>query len=150
MQQRLNMYELAPDAYEAILGLENYARSKVDPTLFELIKTRASMINGCAFCVDMHTTDALAQGEDIRRIVALSAWRESSFFTDVERSVLALTDAVTRLGEEGVTDDVWNTARMHFGDSELTDLVMAIVAINVWNRLAVTSHQATPPLKPRD
>ena len=150
MEQRLNMFELAPEAYEAIIALENYAKANVDPTLFELIKTRASMIHGCAFCVDMHTTDALAEGEDLRRIVALSAWRESSFFTDAERSVLALTDAVTRLGEEGVTDAVWNAVGLHFGESEVTNIVMAIAAMNVWNRLAVTIHQATPPLKTRN
>ncbi len=149
MEQRLDMSELAPEAYDAILALEKYARTNVDPTLFELIKTRASMINGCAFCVDMHTTDALAAGEDVRRIVALSTWRESAFFTSAERSVLDLTDAVTRLGEDGVTDEVWNAARTHFGDSELADIVMAVAAINVWNRLAITSHQSTPPLETR-
>lgn len=143
------MRKLAPDAYAAILDLENYAKANVEPTLFELIKTRASMINGCAFCVDMHTTDALAEGEDVRRIVALSAWRESSFFSDAERAALDLTDSVTRMGEEGVTDEVWNNAGALFSDSELTNIMMAIAAINVWNRLAVTVHQATPPLKSR-
>lgn len=146
MQQRLNMWELAPEAFQAVLKLENYAKANVDPTLFELIKTRASMLNGCAYCVDMHATDAIAEGEDLRRIVAVAAWRESPFFTDAERAALDLTDAVTRLGEEGVTEAVWDAAKVHFDDQELTDIMMTIVAINVWNRVAVTAHTAPPPL----
>src|SRR5438067_5492224 len=101
-----NLMNLLPDAYKKVAALEQHVKSKLDGELLELVKTRASMLNGCAFCIDMHTTDAVKAGEDPRRLFAVAAWRESPFFTDAERAALALTDAVTRLGEEGVTDEV--------------------------------------------
>lgn len=148
MEQRIDMWKLAPEASRTVLALESYAREHVDPTLFELIKIRASMINGCAFCVDMHTTDALKQGEDLRRIVAVAAWHESPYFSELERAVLDLTDAVTRLGEGGVCDRIWDAARAHLDDLELTNVVMAIAAINVWNRVAITAQTPAAPLDP--
>jgi AhpD family alkylhydroperoxidase len=144
MEARMDASKVAPDAYRAVLGMETYARTNVDPTLLELIKLRASVLNGCAYCVDMHSRDALAAGESSRRLFAVSAWREAPFFDERERAALALTDEVTRLGDHGVSDEVWDGAAKHFSERELADLLMAIATINVWNRIAV-STRAQPP-----
>jgi AhpD family alkylhydroperoxidase len=144
MEARMNVSTVAPEGYQAVRGLEIYARKNVDPTLYELVKLRASVLNGCAFCVDMHSRDALAAGESSRRLFAVSAWREAPFFDERERAALALTDEVTRLGDHGVSDEVWNSAAKHFSERELADLLMAIATINVWNRIAV-STRAQPP-----
>lgn len=144
MSPRIAATDLIPRGYQAVLGLEQYVRSTVDPTLLELVKTRASMLNGCAFCLDMHTRDALAAGEDARRLFALSAWREAPFFDERERAALALTDAVTRLGEEGVSDEVWDNARKHWSEEETANLVLAVATINVWNRIAVATRMRPP------
>ncbi|WP_442934286.1 carboxymuconolactone decarboxylase family protein [Micromonospora sp. CPCC 205539] len=140
----MNAAEVAPKAYQAVLGLEKYVQANVDHTVLELVKLRASVLNGCAYCVDMHSRDALANGESSRRLFAVSAWRESSLFDERERATLALTDAVTRLGEHGVPDDVWEAAAKVWSEKELADLVVAIATINVWNRLAVTMRAETP------
>ncbi|TDB73830.1 carboxymuconolactone decarboxylase family protein [Micromonospora sp. KC721] len=142
--QRINVAEVAPEAYQAVLGLERYVRANVEHTVLELVKLRASISNGCAFCVDMHSREALAAGESNRRLFAVAAWREAPFFDERERTALALTDAVTRLGEHGVPDDVWDDAAKVWSQKELVDLVMAIATINVWNRIAVTTR-AQPP-----
>ena len=146
MEPRMDISQVAPDGFAAVLGLEKYARTHVEHDLYELIKLRASMDNGCAFCVDMHTTDWLGSGQDVRRIVAVSAWHESPFFSDRERTVLALTDAVTRLGEHGVPDDVWEPAAKAFTEEELGNLLMAIATINVWNRLSIAVRNEPPAL----
>jgi AhpD family alkylhydroperoxidase len=148
MDTRMDLFAVAPGAYEAVLGLETYARRHLDHDLYELVKLRSSMVNGCSFCVDMHATDWLAQGADVRRVVAVSAWRESPFFTPRERIVLALTDQVTRLGDEGVTDDVWDAATKELGDELLAHVLVAIATINVWNRIAVPTRTSPPPLAP--
>ncbi|MCL7460113.1 carboxymuconolactone decarboxylase family protein [Micromonospora echinofusca] len=142
--QRINVAEVAPQAYQAVLGLEKYVRANVGHTVLELVKLRASMLNGCAFCVDMHSRDALAAGESDRRLFAVAAWREAPFFDERERTALALTDAVTRLGEHGVPDDVWDAAAKVWPEKELADLLMAIATINVWNRIAVTCRTELP------
>lgn len=142
--QRINVAEVAPQAYQAVLGLEKYVRANVGHTVLELVKLRASMLNGCAFCVDMHSRDALASGESDRRLFAVAAWREAPFFDERERTALALTDAVTRLGEHGVPDDVWDAAAKVWSEKELADLLMAIATINVWNRIAVTCRTDLP------
>lgn len=144
MEARMNMSKVTPEAYRAVIGMETYARKNVDPTLLELIKLRASVLNGCAFCVDMHSRDALAAGESSRRLFAVSAWREAPFFDERERAALALTDEVTRLGDHGVSDEVWNSAAKHFSERELADLLMAIATINVWNRIAVSTRAQAP------
>jgi AhpD family alkylhydroperoxidase len=141
---RINIGAVAPEAYRAVLGLEKYVQVNVDHTVLELVKLRASMLNGCSFCVDMHSRDALAAGESSRRLFAVAAWREAPFFTGRERAALALTDAVTRLGEHGVPDEVWDAAAKVWSEKELADLVIAIATINVWNRISVTS-QTQPP-----
>ncbi|SHN26258.1 alkylhydroperoxidase AhpD family core domain-containing protein [Cryptosporangium aurantiacum] len=140
---RLAVHQFAPEGYRAVLALEKYVASKVDHVVFELLKLRASMLNGCSFCVDMHSRDAAAAGEDTRRLFAVAAWREAPFFTRRERAALALTDAVTRLGEHGVPDDVWEEAAAVWSEEELANLILAIGTINLWNRIAITTH--TPP-----
>ncbi|NES29043.1 carboxymuconolactone decarboxylase family protein [Micromonospora terminaliae] len=143
---RMDTAAVAPEAYRAVLGLEKYVQKNVDHTVLELVKLRASMLNGCSFCVDMHSRDALGAGESSRRLFAVAAWREAPFFTERERTALALTDAVTRLGEHGVPDDVWDAAAKVWSEKELADLVVAIATINVWNRISV-STRTEPPLE---
>ncbi|MFI6158322.1 carboxymuconolactone decarboxylase family protein [Micromonospora haikouensis] len=138
---RIDLTAVAPEAYRAVSGLERYARDNVDHTVLELVKLRASMLNGCAFCVDMHSREALAAGESSRRLFAVAAWREAPFFDERERTALALTDALTRLGEHGVPDDVWDAAAKVWSDKELADLTVAIATINVWNRIVAATRR---------
>jgi AhpD family alkylhydroperoxidase len=145
MEQRMNLESVAPEAMKAMLGLEKYVRGAVDHKLFELIKLRASIVNGCAFCVDMHSKDALRSGESSRRLFAVAAWRESPFFTPAERAALALTDAITEVGRAGVPDALWAEAKGLWSDKQLADVIMAIVTINAWNRIAVSTHLQPPP-----
>ncbi|MER5458482.1 carboxymuconolactone decarboxylase family protein [Micromonospora sp. NPDC002389] len=142
--QRMNVAKVAPEAFGAVMGLEKYVRANVDHTVLELVKLRASILNGCAFCVDMHSQEALGVGESSRRLFAVAAWREAPFFDERERTALALTDAVTRLGEHGVPDDVWQDAAKVWPEKALADLVLAIATINVWNRIAVTFRNDLP------
>jgi AhpD family alkylhydroperoxidase len=144
MEPRMNMLKLVPEAYQAVMGLESYVKAAVDPTTLELIKLRASILNGCAYCVDMHSRDALAAGESSRRLFAVAAWREAPFFDERERAALALTDEVTRLGPQGVSDEVWREVTKAWSEAEVANLIVAIATINVWNRIAVTTH-AQPP-----
>ena len=146
MAERMNIAQVAPEGYRAVLALEKYVRGRVDRRLLELVKLRASIINGCTFCVDMHATSALEAGEDVRRVMAVSAWRESPFFTDSERAALELTETVTRLDDEAVPDDVWDAATKEFGEGGVADLLLAIATINMWNRLSIASRTAPPPL----
>jgi AhpD family alkylhydroperoxidase len=138
MQARLDIQKISPQAYQAMAGLETYVRnSGLEPGLLELVKLRGSQINGCAYCIDMHTKDARANGESEQRLYALSAWRETPFFTDRERAALAWTEAVTMISETHAPDDVYQEVRQHFSEPEFVNLTMAIVAINGWNRLAL-------------
>jgi AhpD family alkylhydroperoxidase len=147
--QRLSVHEIDPMGYRAVLGLEKHVRdSGLDHRLYELVKIRASQLNGCAFCLDMHNRDARAAGEEQRRLDVLSAWREApTLFTDRERAALAFTEAVTLIGERGVPDDVWADVVDRFGEQDAVHLLLAVAVINVWNRLAVTTHQALPVLQ---
>ncbi len=146
MEPRMDLAQVAPDGLAAVTGLETYVRRHLDRDLLELVKLRASIINGCAFCVDMHSTDWLGHGEDVRRVMAVAAWHESPFFSHRERTILALTDAVTRLDEGGVSDDLWAEAAEELGDELLANVLLAIATINVWNRIAVPTRSAPPPL----
>ena len=138
MQPRIEYGRVAPGAMTAMLGLEDYVhRSGLEPSLIELVKVRASQLNGCAYCLDMHTRDARAAGEKEQRLYAVAAWQEAPFFSERERAALAWTDAVTLVGQTRVPDEVYEQARQSFGEKELVDLTMAVVAINGWNRLAV-------------
>jgi AhpD family alkylhydroperoxidase len=140
MQARLEVQKISPAAYQAMLGLEMYVRkqSKLEPALLQLVKMRSSQINGCAFCVDMHSKDARAEGETEQRLYALSAWEETPFFTDRERAALALTEAITLVSEDHVPDAVYQRAKQSFSPEELVNLTLAIITINGWNRLAIT------------
>jgi AhpD family alkylhydroperoxidase len=143
--QRMDAHALAPDAYRAMIAFDRTVGKGIDPLLYLLVKLRASQINGCAFCVDLHSRDARRLGESERRLHALAAWKEMPFFTARERAALALTEAATRLAETHVPDAVWQEAERHFTPSELAHLVLAVAAINAWNRIGVTTRM-TPSL----
>ena len=144
--QRLDVYSVDPKAYQAVSAIEKYVRnSGLDPRLYELVKIRASQLNGCAYCLDMHNRDARKAGEGQQRLDVLSALREApELFTDVERAALAFTEAVTRIIDAGVPDQVWDDLARHFDEAGIVHLLMAVATINVWNRLAVTTHQELP------
>jgi len=149
MTQRIDYSKVGPGAYKAVLGLETYVRhSSLEHSLVELIKLRASYINGCAYCVDMHSKDARAAGETEQRIFAVPVWRETPFFTPRERAALAFTETVTLISEEGVPDDAYQAARQHFSEQEMVDLTIAVATINVWNRLAITFHSDVGSYQP--
>ncbi len=144
MQSRMEYAKIAPGAMTVMLGLETYIRHcGLEQPLLELVKLRASQINRCAYCVDMHTKDARAGGETEQRLYAVIVWEETPFFTERERAALAWTEAVTLVGRDHVPDEVYQQARRSFGEKELVDLTLAIIAINGWNRLAV-SFRAVP------
>ena len=144
MQPRLEAAKIAPEAYRAVFGLEQYVRHcGLETSLLELVRLRASQINGCAYCVDMHTKDARAEGESEQRLYAVSVWEETPFFSDRERAALAWTEAVTQVGKDHVPDAVYEHARTQFSEKELVDLTLAVIAINNWNRLAI-SFRAVP------
>lgn len=143
MEPRINAQALSHEPQQAMFALERYvAKCGLEKSLRELVKMRASQMNGCAYCIDMHTKDARAAGETEQRIYALNAWRETPFFTDRERAALAWTEAVTRV-DHGVSDSVYDEARSQFREQELVDLTWAIAAINAWNRMAI-SFRAVP------
>ncbi|CAG2144235.1 carboxymuconolactone decarboxylase family protein [Cupriavidus numazuensis] len=144
MQQRLDFYKASPAAIKAVMALEEQiAKSGLDKPLVELVRLRASQINGCAYCIDMHTTDARKGGEDDRRLATVSVWRETPFFTDRERAALAWTEAVTLVSHDHVPDAAWEAVRPHFDDAELVNLTLLVAAINTWNRFAI-SFRKTP------
>ena len=146
--QRLDIHAVDPHAQQAVFAMERYVReSGLDPLLYELVKIRASQLNGCAFCLDMHLRDARDKGEDQRRLDVLSAWREApELFTAAERAALAFTESLTRIGDGGVPDAVWDEVAAHFDEAGIVHLLMAVATINVWNRLAVATHQQLPDL----
>ncbi|MEV0774643.1 carboxymuconolactone decarboxylase family protein [Streptomyces sp. NPDC050433] len=142
-EPRLAWAKLAPEVSRAMSGLDKAVRQGVDPVLYELVKIRASQINHCAYCLDMHTKDALAAGESVERIVQLSAWQESRhFYSAKEIAAIELTEAVTVLTDGFVPDEVYERAAAHFEERELAYLIGAITVINAWNRFAVTSRMA--------
>lgn len=139
MEQRIDYGRVSPAAVKALLGMEAYVRaSSLERPMVELMKVRASQINGCAFCIDMHTKDARAAGETEQRLYAVAVWRDAPFFSERERIALEWTEAVTLLAEGGVSDDLFTRASAHFSELELVELTMAVVTINSWNRLSVT------------
>lgn len=143
MNPRIDMTGLVPEAYRAMIDLEKAVRGSGLPrATLELVKLRASQINGCGFCVDMHSHDAKRAGESDERLFSVAAWREAPYYTDAERAALALTEEATRLSDraEAVPDHVWDEAARHYEPKELAALVMAIAAINAWNRIGVTTR----------
>jgi AhpD family alkylhydroperoxidase len=151
MEPRLNFYKASPEGINAMRGLEHYINqsSGIEPSLRELVKIRASQINGCAYCIDMHTKDARAAGETEQRIYALNAWRETPFFSERERAALEWTETVTLIGDGRAPDDVFFRVRQYFGEEELVNLTLAIVAINGWNRLAIAFRSVPGSYKPK-
>lgn len=142
---RLNIGQTNRLGYAAVIGMEGYARKSVDKQLLELIKLRASIVNGCGFCIDMHATDGQKYGIPQRKLHAVAGWQHAgALFNDQERAVLALTDAITALGPDTVTDEIWDAAAQHFSESELGAIVLAIATINVWNRIALSTRMEPP------
>lgn len=138
MQPRIDFYTASPDALKAMIALETaVSKLPLEKSLIELVKLRASQINGCAFCIDLHTTDALKAGETTRRLFAVTAWREAPFFTDRERAALLWTESLTQLSLTHVPDEDYDVVRAQFSEKEMVDLTVAISTINSWNRLAV-------------
>jgi AhpD family alkylhydroperoxidase len=138
MQARLDWYKVSSGAYKAMVGLEGFVKgSGLEPSLLELVRMRASQINGCAYCLDMHSKDARAAGETEQRLYGLNAWRESPFYSERERAALAWTEALTLVHATHAPDDVYEDVRKHFTEEEAVNLTTAIVAINGWNRLAI-------------
>jgi AhpD family alkylhydroperoxidase len=149
-EARLDYARLAPGALRAQHGLEAYVRgSGLEHSLLELVKLCASYLNGCAYCVDMHTKDARVAGETEQRLYAVPVWRETPFYTPRERAALAWTEAVTRLSPGGVPDAVYESVRAHFTELELVNLTMAVVTINGWNRLAISLRTPVGDYQPR-
>ena len=139
MEQRLNYSKVSPDALRAMMELEkNVMASTIERPLYELLKIRASQINHCAYCLDMHTKDARKAGETVQRIYALSAWRETPFFTEREHAALTWTEAVTVISQNDIPDSLYDSVHKQFNEKEMVDLTMAIIAINGWNRLAIS------------
>jgi len=140
MQQRILIPKIDPEAYKALMGLEHYLRnSGLSPLQKELIKIRASQINGCAYCINMHTQDARKLGETEQRIYALNAWRETPYFSEEERAILALTEEVTLI-QGHVSDATYSKALELLGEKTLAQTIMAIIAINAWNRIGISTH----------
>ena len=149
MKQRLDYSKAAPEGVEILRQLEHYLiKAGLEPDLMELVKLRASQINGCAYCIDMHTKDARSRGESEQRLYGISAWRESPFYTGRERAALAWAEAVTKVNEDQVPDEIYDQVKQHFTEKELVDLTLAVIAINSWNRLNL-ALQTRPVVAPR-
>jgi AhpD family alkylhydroperoxidase len=147
MKTRLNPFQTAPDTIKALTALEAQVQaSGLEQSLIELVKTRASQINGCAFCINMHTQDARKHGETEQRLYLLNAWRESPVYTDRERTTLAWTEAVTLISATHAPDDVYEEVRAQFSEAETVNLTMLIATINAWNQIAI-SFRSVPPVR---
>jgi AhpD family alkylhydroperoxidase len=150
MKPRIEYRKVAPGVTAAMSGLERYvSECGLEPSLLELVKLRASQINGCAYCIDMHTKDARARGETEQRLYALSVWRETPFYTDRERAALAWTEALTLIADSHAPDNVCETALQQFAEKELANLTLAIIAINGWNHLAIGFRTIPRAYQPR-
>lgn len=154
MQTRIDMTKINPAAIKPMYALEAYIRHcGIDHPLLELVKMRASQINGCAYCLDMHSKDARAAGETEQRLYLLNAWREAPFYTDRERAALEWTEAVTLISKDQAPDEVYERVRQHFSEEEIANLTLAITTINTWNRLAISFRAEVgtyQPQKPHD
>ncbi|WDF66956.1 carboxymuconolactone decarboxylase family protein [Sphingobacterium oryzagri] len=142
MQKRFNIKTVAPNALKAMIGLESYlSQCSISKTNKELIKIRASQINGCAFCINMHTHDAIKSGETSQRIFLLSAWREAGdIFTEEEKVVLAVTEEITLIQKDGLSDKTYTNALQFFSETQIADIIMAVTTINLWNRIVLSTH----------
>jgi AhpD family alkylhydroperoxidase len=148
MKPRINPIQAAPETVKAMIALEDHlVKSGLETSLYHLVKTRASQINGCAFCIHMHTRDARAHGETEERLYLLDAWRESPLYNDRERAALAWTESLTHISETHAPDDVYEEVRKHFSEVETVNLTMLIGMINLWNRLAISMRSIHPVKK---
>ena len=151
MAARIDYEKVAPGAVQALLRLEEYAcGTGLESSLLELVRLRASQMNGCAYCVDMHTKDARNRSETEQRLYAVAVWEDAPFFTERERAALAWTEAVTWVSWKHVPDDVYQAARRHFSEKELVDLTLAVIAINGWNRLSISYRRVAGTYQPAD
>jgi len=149
MTQRIDYPKAAPEGFAAMRGLERYVKgSGLPQKLLELVRMRASQLNGCGYCLDMHSKDARSTGETEQRLYVLPAWREAPFYDERERAALEWTEAVTRIADAGVPDAVYERARRQFSEKELADLTLAVVAINGWNRLAIAFRATVGSYRP--
>lgn len=145
MSKRVNISEIESVGYKAMLGLEAYLQNiSLTPIQKELIKIRASQINGCAYCLDMHTKDALKYGETTQRLFVLVGWRETHLFSDDEKVLLAMTEEITQISRKGLSDKTYEKAQKYFTENQIAQIIMAIVTINAWNRIAVSTHLQIP------
>ena len=144
VEPRVDLDVHLPAFSRAMSRLDSTAGTGLDPRLVELVRTRASMINGCAYCIDMHSKDAVVKGETTQRLVSLPAWRETPYFTPAERAALALTEQVTTIAGTGLTDAVYAEAARHFTEAELASLIALVVVINAWNRIGVSTRAWEP------
>lgn len=141
MENRVKIQDVQPAAWKAMYGLENYlAGTQLTKTQKELIKIRASQINGCAFCINMHTKDALKNGESSQRIFLMNAWKETDKFTDGEKALLSVTEEVTLIHQHGLTDATYKNAQAFFSDEIIAQIIMAVAVINSWNRMAISTR----------
>ncbi|MBI1190520.1 MAG: carboxymuconolactone decarboxylase family protein [Tepidisphaera sp.] len=137
MSTRVDYIKASPECFQAMLALDSKLKSKLDHALFHLVKLRASQINGCAYCIDMHWKDARAGGETEQRLYGLAAWRESPYYTNAERAALEWTECLTRVEAKGAPDAAYDALRPHFNDAQIADLSWTIAAINAWNRMGI-------------
>lgn len=150
MKERLNYAAVAPDAFKVMLEMEKSVQSSgLEHSLYELVKTRASQLNGCAYCLDMHTKDARLAGETEQRLYGLSAWRETPFYSERERAALAWAEALTLISQNDVPEELYQATRNHFNEKEIMALTMAIIAINGWNRLAISFRKLPGSYQPK-
>ncbi len=150
MQQRIDYVKVAPGVVHAMLGLERYLHScGLEEPLIHLIKLRASQVNGCAYCIDMHWKDLKSIGETDQRLYSLDAWEETPFYSERERAALAWTEAVTRITEGHVPDELYERVRRYFSEKELADLTLAVATINAWNRLSISMRTEPGTYQPK-
>ncbi|ATL46572.1 hypothetical protein COR50_04910 [Chitinophaga caeni] len=142
MQKRLNIKEVAPNALKAMIGLETYlSKASISKTTKELIKIRASQVNGCAYCINIHTQDAIKNGETNQRIFLLGAWRETEgVFTEEEKVVLAITEEMTLIHQNGLSDETYSNALKFFSETQIADIITSVITINIWNRVVLSTH----------
>jgi len=142
MKKRINIQAIEPKAYKAMFALESYLQnSELSKKHLELIKIRASQINGCAFCIDLHTTDAIKIGETPQRIFLLNAWRETELFSEEEKVILAITEEVTLINQNGLSDETYKSAEVLFNETYIAQIIMAVITINAWNRIAISTKK---------
>lgn len=147
MTSRIDISSISPEGYRKVINLDGYTGSSVEPALRDLVNLRASLINGCTYCVDMHSIDLQNSGVPLRKIFSVATWKESSFYSDREKLALELTERITLISEGGVPQELWTRVRTEFSEREVSDLILLISTINIWNRIAISTLMETPALE---